>query len=28
MMTNIRIAEFCMTGTGGTPSRDRMERYY
>ena len=23
-----RIGEFCTTGTGGTPSRDNMERYY
>lgn len=24
----VRLSEFCLTGTGGTPSRSKLERYY
>jgi type I restriction enzyme S subunit len=28
MMKLARISDFCTTGTGGTPSRDKLDRYY
>ena len=27
-LKSVRISEFCKTGTGGTPSRTKMQRYY
>lgn len=28
MLRELRISDFCSTSTGGTPSREQMERYY